>query len=768
MLEHEYAWEWNSSLQCLSQAESVDFMNVIAEAGYIAGRASGITRSSSPKPVSLFSTSLHPNIPLCDPSEDHVVGGFLLPTKATTRCKPGPENGYRAAPSVDIKNKLRSSYVPRGAECVVRFNEPNLPVPSIETLPSTLRTLHSHREEQIAQAAASHDLIAWLEDVQHAVSLDPAWICWPSLGCTGQFAISTKACIDKVVASMCGQQSSQPWQHYVLGFIATPTAFGLLKADPCGIEECTFDKRSGRGVIEVIRLCLGLVLANECQLGKNPIFTLQTTWRFSPSIPDPVTGLKRPSSESAGAAGTPYKKFRFDSGPPQPMRKGLVISSTVPARGYRSREICLIQLNDSRLIPSTSTETTTRLYVHYLAYDSTPNNWFGRCTRVFCVSRQMPDEVKKGYIGENPDIFKEIPPEKLKALSFYDGRFALKIIYTDVESEAFAEDLEQRASEAGVKEILFPEMKWKGVQVLEDIRGWTGPPFEDIRASQTERQELISLAPFKRTLNQFIDLREVLFALRDVAKGVKRLADLGLLHQDVSPWNILLADDRLNRTEYREVKDALFIRRVHGPQNGGLLIDLDMAGKLRAPVVRNPLEELEQAAVGEIVAGVPKVIQTGTVPFMSLSVLDATLPHTALDDIQSIFYVLYLLFFTSDGSASSLYPDAAPVEQIHWPDSINAWMHLSNAHRAEKDHFFNGRFQDTGFPFLNTIRAEVLPCWRPQVEELTRIMKTLYKTLWEPATPEPGFKVSRNPAQIDAFIKALGDLAEAETAGSPG
>ncbi|KAJ6578812.1 hypothetical protein DFH09DRAFT_348136 [Mycena vulgaris] len=254
----------------------------------------------------------------------------------------------------------------------------------------------------------------------------------------------------------------------------------------------------------------------------------------------------------------------------------------------------------------------------------------------------MSSAEKNEYIQESSGLFDN---KSVDELPFYDDRFALKIQYTDVLSEAYVEDLQSIAMEAGVHNILFPFRMWKGLNVLDDIRGWSGPTFTDMRATQTDRQAVISLSAFKRTLHQFRDVREVLIALRDVVNGVKGLSDIGVLHRDISPWNILLADDLISAPEHQHTDLGLFIRRPHGPQSGGLIHDLDMCGRVstEAPdivgVQERMLDRLEFILPDEVEPAQPhyKIIRTGTTPFMSISVLERWNPHSVNDDIESIF-----------------------------------------------------------------------------------------------------------------------------------
>ncbi|KAJ6558161.1 hypothetical protein B0H19DRAFT_1261703 [Mycena capillaripes] len=134
----KYSWEWHSSLHCRIEVESIDFMNIISEAGYIAGRISGIFDSSSPKPVSLFSTAPRQNTPLCTLEHAQArIGGFMLPLGATNEWQATPENRYTAVPTANLKQRLRPSYIPK-ARSALHYVEPDLLAPPLDALPSRL------------------------------------------------------------------------------------------------------------------------------------------------------------------------------------------------------------------------------------------------------------------------------------------------------------------------------------------------------------------------------------------------------------------------------------------------------------------------------------------------------------------------------------------------------------------------------------------------------------------------------------------------------
>ncbi|KAJ7686083.1 hypothetical protein B0H17DRAFT_1072656 [Mycena rosella] len=394
------------------------------------------------------------------------------------------------------------------------------------------------------------------------------------------------------------------------------------------------------------------------------------------------------------------------------------------------------------------TVDSTRLYVHHLVYS---NDSFGRSTRVFCVSREMTDLEKHQYLNENPALSRD----QVAGLPFYDGLFALKSPSPISGVRRTSGTSKRESRKRGCRTSCFPKSTvssyvWTGSKVLDDLRGWLDP----------------TLSPFKRTLSQFQDLAEVFLSLQDVAKGVKGLLEVGLLHRDITPGNILLAEDLIEHTVHTVTPHGLFIRRAQGPQTGGLLHNMDMCGIAREIIPETPSEHSPFTPRFE-----------GPAPFMALGPLGAVGHHTAFDDLQSIFYVLYLLFFTSDGSALAAYPDRSVGEPVQWPEEILAWTAprsplTPRVLLRQKYDFFNSR--DTTTPFIDVLKKDILPRWRPHSAAIAELVTALYRTLWvEVPDRGPGARKYHGDFMpcdaaddhdaaraADAFIDLLGELAE--------
>ncbi|KZT27285.1 hypothetical protein NEOLEDRAFT_1176718 [Neolentinus lepideus HHB14362 ss-1] len=110
-------------------------------------------------------------------------------------------------------------------------------------------------------------------------------------------------------------------------------------------------------------------------------------------------------------------------------------------------------------------------------------------------------------------------------------------------------------------------------------------------------------------IDQFASVPELFQAFHDAITGSKKLTDIGILHRDMSPRNILL--DR------------------RGLGTFGTLIDFDIIAK-----------------IGREESGVHTDFRTGTRAFQSLKVLSGRGNHEPLDELESCFYSYSWIIFS--------------------------------------------------------------------------------------------------------------------------
>lgn len=132
------------------------------------------------------------------------------------------------------------------------------------------------------------------------------------------------------------------------------------------VEQCIFNKNSGRGVINTVRIALGSVLSEPQERGQHPNFFLDRE-------PTEV------SSENPSVG---------DSAPPPKKHCHKKIT-------YKYRAVRFINLPSQAIHfrPGHTKPTAVNYYVLYIVQDR--GSLVGRCPRIFCVSRELSDDEKQ-------------------------------------------------------------------------------------------------------------------------------------------------------------------------------------------------------------------------------------------------------------------------------------------------------------------------------------------------------------------------------------
>ncbi|KAG6006659.1 hypothetical protein E4U21_006804 [Claviceps maximensis] len=197
-------------------------------------------------------------------------------------------------------------------------------------------------------------------------------------------------------------------------------------------------------------------------------------------------------------------------------------------------------------------------------------------------------------------------------------------------------------------------------------------------------------SPLGRPLHSFRSPDDLLAVLRDAVRCHRSLyRDARILHQDVSPGNIVIVDG------------------LGEDPSRGLLIDLDSAIRLPA----RPDADAEAGEEAEAEAEAEYSI-TGTRPFMAIGVLLGH-RHTPRHDLESFLYVLVWTIICGRGSGSSPPPGSRLRE---WSSSAADWGEL--AARKTRDVGTAAAFEET---ILAEFPAE-LACLRRVAERLRGVL----------------------------------------------
>ncbi|KAI0715155.1 hypothetical protein C8Q76DRAFT_856936 [Earliella scabrosa] len=671
-LEERYTWRWADSLKTDMTA---DFLNVVGALAF--GCASAISPSfgASHSPTIRFCTWPR-GFPSTPQGQDALPDIFALPStafldRATGRAeefhhvgsplhlirkvfpkvfstisssKPTPEphpTGADARPA--LQEGARScdgteSPDSRGASArfqaydSTHFDSARDGPPDDDALRSLLQRLHRALEDQEVVSVFPKAV----QENLGAQYLDRSYACWPGIPLSGQDKHLRKSSgILRALTCMQQQRYTQPYLRFVLGLSLTKDDVVFLRADALGIERCELDKGSTVGVVSIIRLVLGLTIADDEHLGVHPAFDFREV-----TVSSTATAGAPPKECITSTGATKRGPTPTDQIAPAAKRPGAVppFVRQDPAQ-YRYREASFAT------IPDVGRYFLVRLI-------DNRRSLVGRLSRSWEAYREKPD-------GD------------------YDGPFVLKLYCADVSTEAYQHEIIEKLIASGRDDrkryILLPDRMSKLDSVLASVRGFTDPmSLPPSVQPMNDRMEVVTVTPMKRNLSQFEDVHELVFAFRDVYRGVQYLAELGYLHKDISLGNILLAREDLSgiprekaftiNVLLRGAREAtpqtikLVRRETHQEEDVyGLLHDFDMAG-LIGPAQGKPGAN----------SSTPRV-RTGTPPCMSINVLSNRFEqHFVADDIESVFYATYLLPFTYD--TPSRFPECQTPAR--WPSSV--------------------------------------------------------------------------------------------------
>ncbi|KAG6886894.1 hypothetical protein C0992_001750 [Termitomyces sp. T32_za158] len=263
-----------------------------------------------------------------------------------------------------------------------------------------------------------------------------------------------------------------------------------------------------------------------------------------------------------------------------------------------------------------------------------------------------------------------------------------------------------------------------------------------------DREEIMMISPFKRTLAQFLNADEFYQGLTDALRGIKSLADVGLMHCDVSINNILLEAETYpesqNVIEFltfttcgTAATEIALLLQPSGSEGG--LHDLDLLQSI--PDCQQKVRfYLSLTRVDYALTAICN--NQGTLPFMSIPCI-AGERHLVIDDMQSLFYVLYISMFKLPGSVPNCYPSAPKQAAFEYPKGVRCWaegepiLHtqtkeeLYSTVRADKAFFFERQHKTMSAPeWLSTAAYQSLPFWRNAFLVHQVFLAAFHENLW--------------------------------------
>ncbi|KAJ6516375.1 hypothetical protein C8R45DRAFT_1087453 [Mycena sanguinolenta] len=701
-----YKWQWGLTAQPPeAPAAAALFFNVVAIAAHAASIRS-VNATHHPLPSLRFITL---------PDTQRTVP--LSKVSATA------EDCYPEILALDLAT---FSEAPK-ADCSsgLHFRLPNCPFEYIRNVfPDVLKFTD---KQKAANGSAIRAFEKWFQDQEIKTHLDLSRFCWPQVELTAEAIFTDLAhSISQELVCMRQQRRTQPWMGFILGLVVTTKVFGVLRADALGVEQCTFDKCSSRGVLDSIRICLGVVRSNALQRGQHEAFELSET----KTLDHPH--LKATSDNNSGAD---------------------VFSAPGAMVEYHHRTARFIVLRGSRVHYSQDgSRPDTRFYVHHLVQDN--GSLVGRCTRIFCVSRerQAADGVRN-----------------------FEGPYALKLYNADCGSDCFKDDLIQVARDGQVKNVLLPTWEWYYDDTLS-ARGFPPEILKTFRDAEvallnvaSNRREVFAQSDLKRHLAQSADFDEFAMAFGDVVEAIASLLQKSLLHRDLSIGNILLSKDVSWAPSFLSEATAaaqeilgtvvLFTQRPLEQRTGGLIHDFDMAGRLSPEQVTSDSdsdyegdEDIdEELEVPVAAGGTHKGFRTGTPPFMAIRLLVEGPPHRPSHDIHSLLFVMLLFYYSYPKFVDISFPSQVPPQNRAWPEDVLRWANRTVA-------FTHGNLKRGFFQYRSGLRRLLKRTFREDLwtrdSRYLDLFWALYDALWIQSSAGPEW-IDRSEVDVEEVHKAL-------------
>ncbi|KAJ2918864.1 hypothetical protein MD484_g1531, partial [Candolleomyces efflorescens] len=661
-------------------------------------------------------TSLNPRPPPASPQCESLLSSSTVPSSASTvHLNPSPSAPEHVLPpnsppsciAVPLPASLPSPQTPATSPVGAQPND---------DFAQSLERLKQALQEQLdAPFSLSTDILPELD----CGYLCNKYACFQGFGVTGEVK-TTEFCkaIAQELVHVQQHGRAQPHLQFVLGIAKVGERITFIREDAIGTEEVTLNGKKGSGVLEIIRLALGLGVATAQMLGAHPGFELSDDDEVSIELKEDAPAVPTRVATDSSADSSEHSLFVTDSETSGGKRKRGPNTATsskhprlTPPLKYWAPSPVFFNINKQRY------------FLEHLAQGR--RSITGRQTRVWCAYLELEpgdlqDPPPKRDGGRVLPSIHEDDLVKAKALlasksRVFVGPYALKIQYADMDSPAMTnriveniQDRMRQNPEKGYKYLLVPEWIHRGDEVITAIRGFESVP-PTVEKNYIRRQELVSVSLFKRTLGHYCSLGEVCRAVADGYRAILWLHETGYVHRDLSDGNLLLAREtpttftgpHSKSVQYGGRNEAITLvrRRPHKPKDVfGLVHDLDMAALVQAlqpvpspPPVEpsSPMDEEDtiwasmasddlepqQERSGKNDEEVRLRHRTGTPPYMSVRILRGlSEAHCVHDDAESLFYVLYLFPFQHPLPANQcMYPGPLPRYRATLPHAIKKW-----------------------------------------------------------------------------------------------
>ena len=322
-----YFWKWTGQ-RMEGELEAAGFLNVVSMASYVAAHcpADSDAPFGSRKPLRRFSQNPYRDQPLPLSESEDVFDAcpdfLLLPITAWVNQEdeystyiadfpvyqkvPGMQKILSPPELAQERNDLDEHLASQ--KVVEDINQDDLPSSechSSQPPPLGLKRIISTSEDQ--------PRMIWevMPNSAHYRCLNLQYVHWLFNEIGGECKHSKlPTAITQTHGYMRTLRRCQPWRRWCFGLSTTSQRMAFLRGDANGVEECLWDFNSSRGVIDSIRVLLGLILSTDEEMGVDEHFTFKedvvdvSKWKGNKrvyvheGVDEDEPGLKKTKSES--------------------------------------------------------------------------------------------------------------------------------------------------------------------------------------------------------------------------------------------------------------------------------------------------------------------------------------------------------------------------------------------------------------------------------------------------------------------------------------
>ncbi|KAF8833102.1 hypothetical protein BDN67DRAFT_1017953, partial [Paxillus ammoniavirescens] len=357
--------------------------------------------------------------------------------------------------------------------------------------------------------------------------------------------------LDQVHRYARGIRRAQPWVHFVVALTVTSSRLALVRGDGSGTERLELALSDGRGCIELIRILLGLALAEGDDLGQSSEVEVGITERYCK-----VSKAKAPPPKEAPSAEGHYRESEATASSFQLYSAPAPLSTHDTCQPVHSSPGLAPHTSDASVPSSAAVSSNSKR-----SYAEVDNG-----DHVGEDDRRPSKKVNRTHVPVVAFIPVAVYGHKCLGILFtassIRGRgtvvscmvdvkdrsrlLALKVSWQDVAREAEQNEVLERLEESDPRaNLVVPFKSFKASRknetctTLGAIRAFLDD--QPTGFSVENRVLTVSFSELKRPVKYFWGVHDFVRGVRGAVLGHQYLTSIGVLHRDISENNVVLA-----------------------------------------------------------------------------------------------------------------------------------------------------------------------------------------------------------------------------------